>query len=363
MGKPPAMANYPGSETERRFSWDKLRGLVDEIFVATGMSQDDANEIADSLVAADQRGIHSHGTLRVPEYVEKLTAGGVNPRGRPRVASCIGGAIIVDGDNAMGQVVAAFAMRAAIDRAREMKVAFAAVRGSNHCGALDRWVLRAAREGMVGLASTNALPTMAPWGGRDKIIGMNPFAAAFPAGEEPPIVLDTAFGATAHGKIRVYHQKGRQIPEGWAYDEQGRPTTDPVVAMSGLIQPIGEHKGIGLAVVMGMLSSLLSGASYGTELGDMTAGPKPGHDGHFFAALEISAFQPLDEVKARVDSISRQIQQSGSTDSSTRLYPPGLLEAEFESSYERDGIPLNEATVEGIRSAARKMGLHSEVLG
>lgn len=357
------MANYPGSETERRFSRHKLCDVVEEIFVATGMSRDDANEIADSLVAADQRGIHSHGTLRVPEYVEKLTGGGVNTRGRPRIASCVGGAIIVDGDNAMGQVVAAFAMRAAIDRARETKMAFAAVRGSNHCGALDRWVLRATREGMVGLASTNALPTMAPWGGRDKVVGMNPFAVAFPAGEEPPIVLDTAFGATAHGKIRVYHQKGRQIPEGWAFDEQGRPTTDPAAAIGGLIQPIGQHKGIGLAVIMGMLSSLLSGASYGTELGDMTAGPKPGHDGHFFAALDIAAFQPLDEVKARADSISRQIQQSRSADSSTRLYPPGLLEAEFESAYGRDGIPLNEATVQGIRSAARKLGLHAEVLG
>ena len=114
----------------------------------------------------------------------------------------------------------------------------------------------------------------------------------------------------------MYHQKGHQIPEGWAYDEQGRPTTDPAAAIGGLIQPIGQHKGIGLAVVMGMLSSLLSGASYGTELGDMIAGPKPGHDGHFFAAVEISAFQPLDEVKARADSISRQIQQSQTADSS-----------------------------------------------
>ena len=134
------------------------------------------------------------------------------------------------------------------------------------------------------------------------------------------------------------------------------------MAISGLIQPIGQHKGIGLAVVMGMLSSLLSGASYGTELGDMTAGPKPGHDGHFFAALEISAFQPLDEVKARVDSISRQIQQSRSADSATRLYPPGLLEAEFQSAYGREGIPLNEATLDGIRSVARKLGLPGEVL-
>ena len=349
------MAIYPGADTERRFSPDELSGAVQEIFIAAGMSPDDARELAESLVAADQRGIHSHGTLRVPEYVEKLRVGGVNPRGRPRIVSSVGGAIVVDGDNAMGQIAAAFAMREAIDRARETKVAFVAVRGSNHCGALDRWVLRAASEGMVGLASTNALPTMAPWGGRDKIVGMNPFAAAFPAANEPPIVLDAAFGATAHGKIRVYHQKGHPIPDGWAYDAQGEPTTDPAAAIGGLIQPIGQHKGIGLAVVMGMLSTLLSGASYGTELGDMIAGPKPGHDGHFFAAVDIAAFQPVEQVKARVDSISREIQQSRPVAATTRLYQPGLLEAQLENANARDGIPLNEATILGIRTAARNL--------
>ena len=356
------MANYPGWETERRFAPSHLSNVVRDIFAAAGVSSDDASEIAQSLVAADQRGIFSHGTLRVPEYLEKLTVGGVNPRGRPRVTSSVGGALTVDGDNAMGQVVAAFAMRMAIERARETKVAFVAVRGSNHCGALDRWVLRAASEGMVGLASTNALPTMAPWGGRDKIVGMNPFSAAFPGGNDPPIVLDMAFGATAHGKIRVYHQKGREIPEGWAFDAEGQPTTDTSAAMNGLIQPVGQHKGIGLAIVMGMLSTLLSGASYGTELGDMVAGAKPGHDGHFFVALDIAAFQPLEEVRARADKISQEIQQSCPVDPATRLYPPGLLEAEFERLYGRDGIPLSDATIEGIRSAARKMGMSGEVL-
>jgi LDH2 family malate/lactate/ureidoglycolate dehydrogenase len=356
------MAHYPGWETERRFAPDTLVRLIAAIFVAVGMSPDDAGELADSLVASDQRGIHSHGTLRVPEYVAKLTVGGVNPRGRPRLISSAGGALVVDGDNAMGQIAAAFAMRAAIERARATKVAFVAVRGSNHCGALDRWVLRAASEGMVGLASTNALPTMAPWGGRDKIVGMNPFAAAFPAGTEPPIVLDTAFGATAHGKIRVYYQKGHAIPEGWAYDAQGEPTTDPAAAIAGLIQPIGQHKGIGLAVIMGMLSTLLSGASYGTELGDMVAGPKPGHDGHFFAVLDIAAFQPLEQVKTRVDGISREIQRSRPAQTTTLLYPPGLLEAELESAFARDGIPLSEATIEGIRAAARQSGVEDGML-
>jgi LDH2 family malate/lactate/ureidoglycolate dehydrogenase len=356
------MAQYPGSDAERRFAVNALSRTVQDIFVAAGMIAEDADELAQSLVMSDQRGIHSHGTLRVPEYVEKLTVGGVNPRGRPAIVSRIGGAIVVDGDNAMGQIAAAFAMRAAIDCARETKVAFAAVRHSNHCGALDRWVLRAATAGMVGLASTNALPTMAPWGGRDKIVGMNPFAAAFPGGSEPPIVLDLAFGATAHGKIRIYHQKGHPLPDGWAYDAQGRPTTNPAEAMSGFIQPIGQHKGIGLAIIMGMLSTLLSGASYGTELGDMISGPQPGQDGHFLAALDVAAFQPLELVKARVDTISREIQHGRRTDGTARLYPPGLLEDEFEHLYATEGIPLNDMTIDGIRAAARRVGIHGEVL-
>jgi LDH2 family malate/lactate/ureidoglycolate dehydrogenase len=190
---------------------------------------------------------------------------------------------------------------------------------------------------------------------------MNPFAAAFPAGGEKPIVLDLAFGATAHGKIRVYQQKGYPIPEGWAYDAEGNPTTDAAEAIAGLIQPVGQHKGIGLAIIMGMLSTLLSGASYGTELGNMVSGPRPGHDGHFFAALDIAAFQPLQTVKARVDAISRQIQESQPVQEGTRLYPPGLLEAEFEATY-ADGIPLNDATIESIRTAARAVGLSGEVL-
>ena len=145
---------------------------------------------------------------------------------------------------------------------------------------------------------TNALPTMAPWGGTEKIVGINPLAVAFPSAKEPPIVLDIAFGATAHGKIRVYHQKGHAIPEGWAFDEDGEPTTDAAAALKGLIQPIGGHKGVGLGVVIGMLSSLLSGAAYGTELGNMVDGPAAGKDGHLFIAIDVAGFQPVETFKS-----------------------------------------------------------------
>jgi LDH2 family malate/lactate/ureidoglycolate dehydrogenase len=222
---------------------------------------------------------------------------------------------------------------------------------------MDHWAMMGLPHNMIGIAITNALPTMAPWGGVDKIVGINPLAVAIPGLEEPPVVLDIAFGATAHGKMRVYHQKGFPIPDGWAFDADGNPTTDATRALAGLIQPIGGHKGVGLGIVMGMLASLLSGASYGSELGNMVDGPKPGHDGHLFAAIDIAAFQPVEAFRRRVDAASREIQASRRRAGVERLYPPGLLEHEFAQRHGRDGIPLNAETLEGIRAAGRRFGL------
>jgi LDH2 family malate/lactate/ureidoglycolate dehydrogenase len=356
------MAEYPGTENDRRVMPAELKAVVSTIFQSCGMNGADAKLLAGALTAADQRGIHSHGTLRVPEYVDKLTIGGVDPRARPAIAQDNGTALIIDAHNAMGQIAAHFAMTAAIQRARTIHVAIAAVRNSNHCGAMDNWASMALAHDMIGLAATNALPTMAPWGGIDKIVGINPLAVAIPAASEVPVVLDIAFGATAHGKIRVYHQKGHPIPEGWAFDADGRPTTDAGAAMEGLIQPIGSHKGVGLGIVIGIFSTLLSGASYGTELGNMIDGPKAGKDGHIFAAIDIAAFQPVDLFKKRVDVISRQIQSSRRRTGVDRLYPPGLLETEFERRYEGEGIPLNDETIAGIRAAARRVGIAGDIL-
>lgn len=351
------MAEYPGSDQETRIAPARLTEDVARIFAACGMDAADAAVLARSLADADQRGIHSHGTLRVPEYVDKLTRHGVNPTGRPRIVSDNLAALVIDADNAMGQIAADFAMRQAIARARTAHVAFAAVRGSNHCGAMDHWAMLCLPHDMVGIAMTNALPTMAPWGGIDKIVGINPLAVALPGWDEPPVVLDIAFGATAHGKIRVYHQKGFAIPEGWAFDAEGNPTTDAAAAMAGLIQPIGGHKGVGLGIVMGMLATLLSGAAYGTELGNMVDGATAGRDGHLFIAIDIAAFQPVEPFRRRVDGIARQIAGGRRRAGVEHLYPPGRLEHDFADRYARDGIPLNDETRAGIRAAGRRLGL------
>jgi LDH2 family malate/lactate/ureidoglycolate dehydrogenase len=300
--------------------------------------------------------------MRVPEYVKKLTIGGVNPRGRPSIVRDSGACLVVDGGNSMGQIGVRFAMGQTIERARSIGIAAAAVRGSNHCGALASFAMLALPHDMIGLATTNALPTMAPWGGAERILGINPLAIAIPADRELPIVYDAAFSGSAHGKIRIYHQKGLTLPEGWALDRLGQPTTDPVAASEGLLLPIGGFKGAGLAMIMGILSSMLSGAAYGTELGDMENGPTPGQDGHFVAAIRVGAFEDVNRFKMRVDRAIQQIHASRLAPGFDRTYAPGEREFLTEEDYRRNGIPLNAVTLRDLTRIARELGISTSAL-
>lgn len=348
------------AEPETRVSETALRAVVSEIFRRAGMDDADAALLGGSLVDADLGAVHSHGVLRVPEYVGKLTHGGVDPRGKPTVVRDMGACLVVDGGNSMGQIGATFAMERAIERAATTGIAAVAVRGSNHCGAMAPYVLQATRRDMIGWATTNALPTMAPWGGAERLLGINPLGVGIPAGEELPVVYDAAFSGSAHGKIRVYAQKGWTLPEGWALDRDGQPTIDPAAAIDGLLMPIGGFKGTGLALIMGLLSSMLSGAAYGAELGDMYAGPRPGQDGHFLLALNVAAFEDIGRFKARVDAAIRQLHACRLAPGTDRIYAPGEKELLTRRDYERDGIPLNHVTLADLRSTAEELGVAVE---
>jgi LDH2 family malate/lactate/ureidoglycolate dehydrogenase len=342
-----------------RVNAEGLKSLVQAIFERVGMEPIHAALLADSLVFADLRGVHSHGVLRVPEYVEKLTVKGVNPVGKPRIVKEFGGCVVVDGDNSMGQIGMNFAMNEVIRRAEEHGIAAAAIRGSNHSGAMAYFAIQALPHEMIGIATTNALPTMAPWGGAEKILGINPLGVAIPAGEELPIVHDAAFSGSSHGKIRIYQQKGLPIPEGWALDKDGNPTTDAAAAIDGLLLPIGEFKGVALAMIMGILSSMLSGAAYGLELGNMEDGPRAGQDGHFVAAINIAAFEEVDRFKARVDKAIREIHEVRKAPGFDRTYAPGEVEQLREQEYRQYGIPLNEVTLADLRRVAQRFELES----
>jgi len=349
------MALYPSGTGDKAITAKLLEDLVQRIFDACGMRTADAATLAGSLVLADLRGIHSHGVIRVPDYVAKLRDEGVNPRGTPEIIEQDHATAIVDGDNSMGQIGGTFAMNDAISRASTFGVAAVALRHSNHCGAMDFYTRLAADNEMIGVATTNALPTMAPWGGREKIVGINPLSIALPTDEPHPLIIDMAFGATAHGKIRVYAQKGQPLPEGWALDSEGRPTTDAQIALDGLIQPLGAFKGVGLAIMSGALSSLLSGAAYGTELGNMVDGPTAGRDGQFFAAIKIASFEDITVFKRRAGDIVRQIHASAKAPGIERIYAPGALEHAVEKSYRQDGITLSADTLNDVIGAAQAL--------
>lgn len=346
------------SETvEYQIQAEQLQHFAAAVFERCQMSSADAKLLADTLVEADLSGINSHGVLRVPDYVKKLTQEGVNPQGKPFIARDSGACLVVDGDNSMGQIGTHFAMQTVIERAKESGIAAAGIRGSNHNGAMAYFAKMALPHDMIGISTTNALPTMAPWGGADRILGINPLGMAVPAGVERPIVYDAAFSGSSHGKIRVHHQKGLPLPEGWALDKTGNPTTDPAAAIDGLLMPIGGFKGTGLAFLMGILSSMLSGAAYGTELGNMEDGPTAGEDGHFVAVIRISAFEEIDRFKARVDEAIQQIHHCRPAAGVERIYAPGELEALRREAYLKDGIPLNTVTIADLQAVGEKMGV------
>ncbi|MCX6049593.1 MAG: Ldh family oxidoreductase [Chloroflexi bacterium] len=342
---------------EQRVNSDKLQALVTTIFAHCAMEPADAAQLADSLVFADLSGVHSHGVLRVPEYVKKLTTGGVDPKGKPKVVRDSGACLVVDGGNSMGQIGTTFAMQQAIGRAYTFGIGVAAIRGSNHCGALAYFTRMALEADMIGIATTNALPTMAPWGGAQRILGINPLSFAIPASVEEAIVYDAAFSGASHGKLRVYQQKGLSLPEGWALDREGRPTIDPAQAIEGLLAPIGGFKGAGLAMIMGVLSSMLSGAAYGTELGSLETGPQPGQDGHFVMALRVGAFEEISRFKERVDQAIQQVHRSQLAPGFDRTYAPGEVEALNRANYRQQGIPLNRVTLADLQQTAQQVGL------
>jgi LDH2 family malate/lactate/ureidoglycolate dehydrogenase len=347
---------------ERRVDAERLEGFIAALFRGVGMSEPDAELLGSIIVETDLRGAYSHGCALAAGYLDRMGQGLIDPRGQPKVVKDAGAALVIDADNALGHIAVDFAMRRAIDRARDTGVAAAAVGGSNHCGAMAHYAMLALPHDMIGLATTNGLPTMAFWGGLDRILSINPVGIAIPAGEERPFVLDTSFGAAARGKIVVHQQTGRPLPEGWAFDREGHPTIDPAAALDGLIQPSGGYKGTSLALVMGVLSALLSGAAYGTELGDFVSGARPGQDGQFVLAIAIGAFEDPARFKSRMDGIIRQIHASRTAPGSDRVSLPGEHAVEMAAAYRRDGVPMTEATRRALSAVAERLGVDAAAI-
>jgi LDH2 family malate/lactate/ureidoglycolate dehydrogenase len=362
------------TQAPARLSPESLQEFATRCFDAVGLHPEDAALVADSLVAAELRGVTSHGLVRLPVYLRNLADGLVDPSARPTLAADGPTVALVDGKGAMGQVASKLAMDLAIRRARDSGVAAVAVRNSNHFGAGAYWAMLALPERMIGVAMTNGAVAMAPTGGVTPLLGNNPIAVASPAGRELPIVLDMAQTMVARGWIKLAALRGQPIPDGWAQDAEGRPTNDPAAALDGSLLPIGGYKGYGLSVIVELLTAALSGAAMGPALENMgfTAGAHeeqryPVHEaggtgtGHFFVALDIGRFMPIDVYTARVDALILTMKASRRGHGTDTIYLPGEKEFLNERARRAEGVPMSPEVWSEVRAASEFTGVPAPV--
>jgi (2R)-3-sulfolactate dehydrogenase (NADP+) len=328
-------------------SMNELTGLVAEAFVCCGASQSMARAAAEALVAADAQGLASHGVSRVPLYCAHLRNGRTDGQAVPRVTRERKAACLVDAACGMAYEACALAVQEAVRRAREYGVGFAGVTNSNHFGAAGLHLRPVAEAGMVGLGFGNSPAAIAPWGGKTPLFGTNPIAAVFPRDGHPPLLIDLSLSGVARGKIMVAKNQGKPIPEGWALDKEGRPTTDPNAALEGSMMPAGGVKGAMLALMVELLCCALTGAAMGFEADSffVDEGNRP-RIGQAFLAIDPEALAGRAVYLERIETlIARMLADPG-----VRL--PGARRLELEAKARREGIPVPDALYGQIRSLA-----------
>jgi LDH2 family malate/lactate/ureidoglycolate dehydrogenase len=324
-----------------------------------GVPPEEAALIVDSLVEADLRGVHSHGVIRFPIYIQRLEAGAFNARPAIKIIRETRTTAVMDGDNGMGQLVCRRAMELAIAKAAEGDPAWVAVRNSNHNGCEAYFAEMAARKDMIGFCFTvGGINHMTPWGGAESMLGNNPFAVALPAGEELPVVLDMACSVAARGKVNVAAARGEAIPEGWCADSEGRPTTDPLAALKGFVLPIAGAKGYALTATIGMLSTMLSGAAFGRDVTHLYDDlERPQNIGHLVGVLPIASFDEVAEYKRRMDKGIREIKSVKKAPGVAEIFLPGEREYRTLGERRKSGIPLAKGTIEELQSMSAKFGV------
>ena len=339
-----------------RFPLERLERFVAEILVAVDVLPDHASTTARRLLEADLRGRSGHGLIRLPQYVPRIEAGGINLRPEIALTRETPVSALVDGDNGLGQVVMTVATETAIAKAGANGMAWVGTGNSNHAGAAGVYTAMAVRQGLIAVymavASVNVMP---PWGGREALLGTNPISIAIPAGEEHPFLLDIATTVTSHGTIKVLAQRGEQMPEGWVADPEGKPILDPHRADEGFLLPIGGYKGSGLNLAIGLLAGVLNGAAFGSEVIDHRKLPaNPANTGQAIMAMRPDLFRDLDEFKAAIDHQLRALRESGDPGA---VHLPGETAAETEAEQRVSGIPVGEVLLGQLEELGARLGV------
>ncbi len=355
---------------EQLFSYQQLFDFAKKVFQKIGCNEEHADTAAKALLAADLRGVDSHGVARLSGYVRLWEAKRVNAAPAIGIIHETPSTAVVNGDSGLGLVVAPYAMRIAIEKAKNVGTGWVSVQNSNHFGIAAHHAMMALEHDMIGMVMTNASPLVAPTFSVDRMLGTNPICVAAPAGAEPAFVADLATTTAANGKLEILQRKNRATPSGWVQDAEGQSATDPhILKKGGSLLPLGgdrehgSHKGYALGAVVDIFSALLSGANYAPWVPPFPAyvpmpAQQPGKGiGHFLGALRIDAFRPADEFKSAMDHWIQGFRNAKPVPGEEKVLIPGDPEREFEDQRLKEGIPLLETVVNDLDQLGKRFGL------
>ena len=344
---------------EIRVTFEQLRDFMQQAFMHAGLPEGDALAVAGLMAEAEMQGSDGHGAIRLAPYVRRIREGGVNRTPNIRIEREKPAMALLNGDNGMGHLVMKRAAELAVEKARSAGVAWVGARLSNHAGPASLYARMALPHDMIGLylavGNANHLP---PWGGLTMLLSTNPIACAIPTGTEPPVVLDMATTVAAYGKVKARAQRGEMMPEGWMVDRAGQPLLDPKRAAEGFLLPIGGHKGYGLALIIGLLAGTLNGAAMGKDVIDFNSDfTNVGDTGQAILAIDPAAFGDLDDFKAAVDVVVRDLRASERMPGVERIWMPGEQSHEKRIAWRRDGIPMSAALLGNLAKVASDLGM------
>lgn len=358
------MSNKALEYVESRISAENLTGFCVRVMQAFGLSVDHARQTSEVLVTADTWGTHSHGTRQLLPLMNNVIKGAMKTDAEPQIVSEGPAFAVVDGNYAMPMVTSRLAMETAMSKARTAGIAYGAVRHSGHYGAAGYYAVMAAERDMIGLSMSNVDVCMTVPGARAPVMGTNPIAYAVPAGKERPVFLDIATSVVAISKVLAAKTAGKPIPEGWLIDDRGRPTTDTSIYPDrGAILPMAGHKGYGIALLIEILSGVLTGASFLSGIGRWVAPePEPADEGHAFIAVNVESLMPLDQFKSRMDSMIQEVRSAPKAEDSDRIYLPGEMEWERRDAALRDGLQLPDYVLINLFTIAEQVDMTEDLI-
>jgi LDH2 family malate/lactate/ureidoglycolate dehydrogenase len=336
---------------------DALDTFCTKVLQRVGVPQEEAQITARTLVTANLRGVDTHGVSRLPFYLAKLKGGTLKPSVNLTTEKETIATALLDGHDGIGQVISHRAMQMAIRKAKEAGVSYVAVKNSNHLGACAYYSMMALDSDMIGFTATNASPRLAPTGGVERLFGNNPWSIAVPAGQRPSVVLDMANSVVAAGKIRTLQKEGKPIPEGWALNKYGEPTTDAEEALKGILLAIGGYKGYGITLMMDLLTGVLTDSNYGPRVKSVDQDAEAVRVAHSFMAIDLAAFTDVAAFKARMDAYIDEIKSSRKARGSEVIYLPGELEHLRVRERTKKGIPLQAKVAAELQAVGKDLGI------